>query len=344
MLGRHDAERTQRQRVRYASGGGEVLGQRVAEAHMDAALHLLGTEPRVDRPPDVVGRHHARDQALLVKDDDLRGIAEGQMGGRIQHPFRCTRAGREAEDVLPGVLAADELLERLLLEVRRQLLRRGLRRRAAQRRAARGPGLPALVAEILVPDHLHDVGGEAGLLADGLQRRREDPLPHLGITVANLQPGPLDHANGDVAALCGPVAKPGALDATADALVLGTLVDVLHGLERRRHPPDALAHDLAGGERVAGTEHVLHPDVPAVQAHLLRQDVHHAFHGELGLVAAKAAHRAAVGIVGVHGLGLDVDVRHPVGTAGMARGTERALGARRVVAAGIGHDPGPHGQ
>ena len=98
----------------------EILRQRIAEAHVDATFHLLGAEPRVDRPPNVVSRHHARDQALLVKDDDLRGIAEGQMGGRIQHPFRCTRAGREAEDVLPGVLAADELLERLLLEVRRR--------------------------------------------------------------------------------------------------------------------------------------------------------------------------------------------------------------------------------
>ena len=41
------------------------------------------------------------------------------------------------------------------------------------------------------------------------------------------------------------------------------------------------------------------PDVPAVHAHLFGQDVHHAFHGELRLVAAEAAHRAAVGVVRV---------------------------------------------
>ena len=85
------------------------------------------------------------------------------------------------------------------------------------------------------------------------------------------------------------------------------------------------------------------PDIPAVDTHLLRQDVHHAFHGELGLVAAKPSHRAAVGIVGVDGLGFDVDVRNAVRTARMARCAQGALGARRVIPPGIHKDPRPDG-
>ena len=74
-----------------------------------------------------------------------------------------------------------------------------------------------------------------------------------------------------------------------------------------------------------------------------REDVHDTLHGELRLVAAEAAHGTAVGVVGVHGLGLDVHVRHAIGTAGVARGTKRALGARGVIAARVSHDPRAHG-
>ena len=90
-----------------------------------------------------------------------------------------------------------------------------------------------------------------------------------------------------------------------------------------------------------GFEDVAIADVPAVDADALGQDVHHAFHRELGLVAAEAAHRARVRVVGVDRLRFDVDVGNPVHAGRVARGAERALRARRVVAAGIGDDARP---
>ena len=124
-------------------------------------------------------------------------------------------------------------------------------------------------------------------------------------------------------------------------LYFALLVDVLDRVERLANAADALAHDLAGAELVAGIEDVSLADVPAVHADRLGQHVHDAFHRELRLVAAEAAHRAAVRIVRVDGLGLDVDVRNAVHAARVARGAQRALGARRVIAAGIRDDARP---
>ena len=163
----HDAQVAQRQRVGHAVGGGEVLGQRVAQPHVHAALHLLGAQPRVDRAADVVGHDDALELALLVEDDDLRGVAEGQVRRRIQDRFRRARPRREVADVLAVVLAPDELLELTKpggLIGRSSRLSVGTASRSAasfcaaccaaaqlKRRAARRPRLAALLAELLVP-------------------------------------------------------------------------------------------------------------------------------------------------------------------------------------------------
>ena len=86
-------------------------------------------------------------------------------------------------------------------------------------------------------------------------------------------------------------------------------------------------------------------DVPAVHAHLFGEDVHDAFHGELRLVAAEAAHRAAV---------RDCWCRRPsTRRPRSARDTDRTCGTRhaartcalvRVIAAGVSHDSRAHGQ
>ena len=148
----------------------------------------------------------------------------------------------------------------------------------------------------------------------------------------------------DVAAFDRAVAEAGALDAAADALVSGALVDVFDRVERLANAADAFAHHLAGSELVARIEDVPFADVPAVHADLLGQHVHDAFHRELRLVAAEAAHRAGVRVVGVDRLGVDVDVRDAVDAARVARRAQGALGARRVIAAGIRDDAGPQRQ
>src|SRR5207248_1043254 len=237
------------------------------------------------------------------------------------------------------VLAADELVYRVRRQILRELPGRALRRGAAQRRRSRRPRLAALFAQVLVPSNGHDVGRKTGLLAHRLHRGGVHALPHFGVAVENLQSRIGEDVNRDVAAFDRTVAEAGALDAAANPFVLRALVDASDGVQRLADAANALAHDLARAERVAGVEDVPLADVPAVDAHALRQDVHHAFDRELRLIAAEAAHRAGVRIVGVHRLGFDVDAGNPVGAARVARGAKRALGARRVIAAGIGHDP-----
>ena len=46
----------------------------------------------------------------------------------------------------------------------------------------------------------------------------------------------------------------------------------------------------------------------------------------------------------MHRLGLDIDVGHAVGAAGVTRGTQHAFGTRRLIPARIGNDSGTHGQ
>src|SRR4030095_14944007 len=152
----------------------------------------------------------------------------------------------------------------------------------------------------------------------------------------NLESWPVDDANDDVAAFDRAVSKTRALDPAADALVFRALVRVLDGIQRFANTADALAHDLPGPQRVSGVQNITLTDIPPVHTDLLGQHVHDAFHRELRLVAAEAAHRSGVRVVRVDGLGLDVDVRHAVHAARVARRTQRAFGARRVIAACIG--------
>src|SRR5204862_1097320 len=140
------------------------------------------------------------------------------------------------------------------------------------------------------------------------QCRRVHALAHFRVAVQNLETATFLDTDLYVSALDRPVAETSALDAAADPFVLRGLVRALDGLERLANAANALAHDLAGAERVAGIENVSIADVPSVHADPLGEDIHHAFHRELRLVAAEAAHRARVRIVRVHRLGVDVDV------------------------------------
>src|SRR6185436_14852620 len=137
-----------------------------------------------------------------------------------------------------------------------------------------------------------------------------------------------DDANDDVAAFDRAVSKTRALDPAADALVFRALVHVLDGVQRFANTANALAHDLPGPQRIAGVQNISLADVPPIHADLLGQHVHDAFHRELRLVAAKAAHRPGVRVVRVDGLGLDVDVRNAVHAARVTGRAQRALGAR----------------
>ena len=82
---------------------------------MDSAFHLLGAEARVDRATDVVGDDDPFELALVVEQNDLSGVAERQVSGRIEYGFRGPWPRGEVADILTAVLAADELLKLLAL-------------------------------------------------------------------------------------------------------------------------------------------------------------------------------------------------------------------------------------
>src|SRR5262249_10509327 len=148
-------------------------------------------------------------------------------------------------------------------------------------------------------------GRNAGFLADDLRGGGVDALAHFGESVEDLYARAGDDVNLDVAAFDRPVAEPGAFHAARDTLVFRVLVDVLHRVERLARAAHALAHDLPGAVLIAWVADIAVTHVPAIDADALRDQVHHAFHRELRLVAAEATHRAGIRVVGVDGLGVD---------------------------------------
>ncbi len=105
-----------------------------------------------------------------------------------------------------------------------------------------------------------------------------------------------------------------------DRLAVGDrrVVRVLDPVEARLGTAGTVVHDLAGPPLVAGMDHVALADLPARDADLLGEPVEHAFHGELGLVGAEPAERAAHEVVGANGDRLDVERVPAVGTARVA--------------------------
>src|SRR5687768_12174165 len=122
------------------------------------------------------------------------------------------------------------------------------------------------------------------LLAYRLHRCRVNALAHFRVAVEDLESSAFEHADLDVTTLSRTVSEPGALDTATDAFVLRALVNVLDGIECFANAANALAHDLAGPELVTGIQNISFADVPPVDADLLGEHVHHAFHRELRLI------------------------------------------------------------
>ena len=104
------------------------LAQRVAEAHVDAALDLALEDQRVDRPADVLRRDDPLDPAVVVEDDHLRRPAVGEVGHRLR--VAPVGRGRPVDDELARELATGQV---------RQASRRRARREAGASRRGR-PG------------------------------------------------------------------------------------------------------------------------------------------------------------------------------------------------------------
>ena len=120
----------------------------------------------------------------------------------------------------------------------------------------------------------------------------------------------------------------------------GLVVGVAHRQQGvlQTHP---CAEDLTRREAVARLEGISPADLPAVDPGLLRQDVHHPFHGEVGLVRSEPPHGPCGRIVRVDGAGLDVHVGHLVRAAGVAGGPFQHLVAHARVRARVPDDASP---
>jgi hypothetical protein len=186
------------------------------------------------------------------------------------------------------------------------------------------------------------VGAQPQLVGGDLAKRRVDPLAHLGPRVIERHVpvglGPEDGA----AEFRDAVADARVLGAAGDPDVASAAIRVAHG-EQGPFEPDARSQSLAGREPVALLERVAPADLPAVEAHLLRQPIEAAFDRERRLRNAEPAHRAARRVVGVDGPRLDVEGGHAIRAAGMAGRALEDLCADARVRARVADDPGADG-
>src|SRR3990172_9826779 len=126
-------------------------------------------------------------------------------------------SGREAADVIPTILAADERLERRLPQIRSQVAGRLPRGSRCEHAAARRPRLAGQGSHVLAPSDRHPIGSKPGLLADRLEGGGEDALAHFRVAGADVEPSTFQDADDDVTRIVHAVAEPCALDAAADA-------------------------------------------------------------------------------------------------------------------------------
>ena len=116
------------------------------------------------------------------------------------------------------------------------------------------------------------------------------------------------------------------------ALALGIIAAVVgDGPAVAEHDADLVGHLLRLDEIAAA-------DFGAVDAELLRDEVHHAFHREHGLGAARAAHGRARGLVGVHDSEIEIVGRQHVGAGHGRRCNPRQHEAPRDVGPVVMHE------
>ena len=156
----------------------EVLCEGLTEAHVHTAFDLARALQWVDRPADVVRSDDALDAPVVVEDDHLGRVAEGEVRDRLV--ARRARRDREVADVLAEELPSFEVREAVLLEGLGELLRRRAGRRPRQAVALEAVVMPHSTSGSAERAHADTPGLEAGLVTDDLARDRVHALAHLG--------------------------------------------------------------------------------------------------------------------------------------------------------------------
>ena len=313
-----------------AGSDGKSSRQRVAEAHVHAALDLALAQHRVDRLADVVDR-----------DDLLDSCRSRDRSRRVASRSR-TRSGSSDSDGRDHRGAASS---------RRGARPRSRRRAGIPRPSAATHALRTEPAAISVPREpvvcpkpssrvvstitSMRLGSMPKLLRRHLQRDGVHTLAHLGPAVANLDRRRRcgielhDRRHSSRKPLPSPEFFSPRPSPTALPAATGRVVVRLDRVEADLGAAAAVVHDLAGAPHVAGVDHVALADLPTVDADQLGEPIEHALHRELRLVGAEATERAADRVVGAHGDRSNVDRRHVVRRRWRDRRRARAPSSRR---------------
>ena len=135
---RDDVQRLQRLGHGHAALDDELLRERLAEPHVDAALDLALGEHRVQRLADVVGGDDLHEPALVVEDRDLRAPAVGEVRDRLVGVEARSSSRRRTRRGTPGRRARRAAGPRA--PPRASARRRSRRCRRARSRARRSSG------------------------------------------------------------------------------------------------------------------------------------------------------------------------------------------------------------
>ncbi len=163
-------------------------------------------------------------------------------------------------------------------------------------------------------------------------------LAHLGPGVEDGETAVTFGTQDRTAVLGQAVADARVLGAAGDARVARGPVLVAHR-EQRVLEADAGPQLLPRPEAIALGDGVAPAHLPAVDADRLGEPVEQPLDGEVGLVGTEAAHRAGRRVVRVDRAGLDIDVGHLVGAAGVAGSALQHLAADAGVRAVVADHP-----
>ena len=313
---------------------GVLLREGEAQGHDHAALDLAFAGDGVHGLAHVVGGHHLLELAVLAENADLGGIAIGHVGHGVGH----RRAqGIGLGQVFGVELPALQILEGLALQGGLQVhagAAAGLAGDGGLSRAGGGAGVggfKGIGADVdhLIPGQPHDGAHDlhqhrAKTLADAAGAGIDDHL-----AVLDLQPHPAGVGQTH--------AHAGVLHGAGNAGKLGIFVLLLHG-HQRLHQAGGVIHDLAVGQRLAGTDGVAHADLPGGDADLVGHFIQQALHGKAGLGDAEAPEGAGRRVVGVVRPAVTLEVFIVVRPRGVGAGALENGAAQGGVGAGVGDD------
>ena len=231
---------------------------------------------------------------------------------------------------------------------------RQTRRVAAQIGLAAGGGRSAVGRKVGVHDqHADFLDGQAQLFGRARSQYPDQVLPHFGAARANLSAAAGVDLHLGLGFVGRAAAQAGIFVAGSHAPAIDLAADPHRRKELLRRPfhlpgahlgfdllqtgeqPDALFELLAGGRGRADTQGILAAQRNRVHPQRFGDQVQIAFDGERRLGDAETAERAARGVVGVHGVTVDLGTAHRIRAGRMGGGARHHLFTQAGIGAAV---------